>query len=86
MAGKERLEVPSKKSKTQKPRVTKATVDREAVARLAYELYLRRGGVPGYDREDWLMAEQILREERKRPAPQKQASYAARRLEDKFRK
>ncbi len=86
MAGKERLEVPSKKSKTQKPRVPKVKVDREAVARLAYELYLRRGGQPGYDREDWLTAERMLREDKKRPAPQEQASYAARRLEDKFRK
>jgi hypothetical protein len=78
--------MPSKKPKTQKPRVPKAKVDREAVAKLAYELYLRRGGQPGYHEEDWLMAEQILIEEKKRPAPQKQASYAARRLEDKFRK
>jgi Protein of unknown function (DUF2934) len=86
MAGKERLEVPSKKSKTQKPRVPKASVEREVVAKLAYELYLRRGGAPGYDKEDWLMAEQILIEEKKHLAPQKQAPYAARRLEDKFRK
>lgn len=86
MAGKERLEVPSKKSKTQKPRVPKATVEREAVAKLAYELYLRRGGKHGYHVEDWLMAEQILREEKKHPAPQKQASSNTRRLEDKFRK
>jgi hypothetical protein len=77
------------KTKARKPSQkspARVALDREVVARLAYELYLRRGGVPGYDREDWLMAEQILREERKRPAPQKQASYAARRLEDRFRK
>ena len=44
-------------------------VDREAVVKLAYELYLRRGGEPGHEVEDWLMAEQILLEEKKRPGP-----------------
>ena len=33
----------------------------EAVALRAYELYLRRGGAPGRDLEDWLQAERELR-------------------------
>lgn len=34
------------------------------IARRAYELYLKRGGVNGYDMEDWLQAErEILQEE-----------------------
>ncbi len=83
--------MPDKKPKTKarKPSKTspsRVVLEREAVAMLAYELYLRRGGQPGYDREDWLTAERMLREDKKRPAPQEQASYAARRLEDKFRK
>ena len=75
-----------KKPKTQKPRVPKAKVDREVVARLAYELYLRRGGEHGHAEKDWLMAEQILIEEKKRSGPHRRASDATRRLEDKFRK
>jgi hypothetical protein len=79
--------VPGKTPKTQNPRVPKAKVEREAVARLAYELYLRRGGEHGHAEEDWLMAEQILIiEEKKRSEPHRRASDAARRLEDKFRK
>lgn len=30
------------------------------IARLAYDLYLARGGEPGRDVEDWLQAEQAL--------------------------
>ena len=43
---------------------------REAVARVAYELYLRHGGEHGHDVEDWLTAERMLREEGKRSAQQ----------------
>lgn len=32
------------------------------VARVAYELFLQRGGVHGHDQEDWLKAERIVRE------------------------
>ena len=32
----------------------------EAVARRAYEIFLRRGGAPGRDLEDWLQAEREL--------------------------
>jgi len=33
----------------------------EAIARRAYELYLQRGSVSGYELEDWLQAEAELR-------------------------
>ena len=42
-------------------RNTEATVDRATIAARAYELYLRRGGEPGHDVEDWLCAEAELR-------------------------
>ena len=56
-----------------------ADIDPEAVTRLAYELYLRRGGDHGHDKEDWLSAEQILRMRTRRAE-----SGERRRLEDKF--
>ncbi len=59
-------------------------VDQEAVTRLAYKLYVRRGGEHGHELEDWLMAEKILIEQQKRPAPHRRVSDASRRLEDKF--
>jgi hypothetical protein len=33
---------------------------RREIARLAYELYLRHGRLPGHDLEDWLAAESIV--------------------------
>lgn len=33
----------------------------DEIAKLAYELYLKRGGVDGGDVEDWLKAERILK-------------------------
>jgi hypothetical protein len=56
-------------------------VDKDALARLAYELYVRRGGEPGHDVEDWLLAEQMLIEKQKRPAPHRRTSDSSRRLE-----
>jgi hypothetical protein len=73
-----------KKPKAKVPASPPATVDREAVTRLAYELYVRRGGEHGHELEDWLMAEKILIEQQKRPAPHRRASDSSRRLEDKF--
>jgi hypothetical protein len=32
----------------------------EAIAKRAYELYLQRGSIPGYELEDWLQAEAEL--------------------------
>jgi len=58
-----------KKTKAKAAPPSTVKVDREAVIKLAYELYLRRGGEPGHDVEDWLLAEQILLEEKKRSGP-----------------
>jgi Protein of unknown function (DUF2934) len=32
----------------------------EEISRLAYEIYLERGGEPGHDLDDWLQAEREL--------------------------
>jgi hypothetical protein len=40
---------------------TAANIDRELVARRAYELYLARGGSDGQAMDDWLAAERELR-------------------------
>ena len=60
-------------------------MDKDAVVRLAYELYVSRGGEHGHDVEDWLMAEQMLLEQQKRSGPSRRAADASRRVEDKFR-
>jgi hypothetical protein len=73
-----------KKPKAKETPPSSANINREAVTRLAYELYLRRGGEHGHDVEDWLMAEQILVEQKKRSGLTRRASDAARRFEDKF--
>ena len=39
-----------------------APIGSEDVARVAYELFQRRGGVHGHDQADWLEAERIVRE------------------------
>ena len=47
----------------------------DAIAKRAYELYLQRGSVPGYELDDWLQAEAELSsaaataDESERPAP-----------------
>ena len=38
----------------------------EQVAHIAYELFERRGRVDGYDRQDWLEAERLVRQRRSR--------------------
>jgi hypothetical protein len=42
------------------PKHAAAQPSREAIAKRAYELYLQRGSVSGYDLEDWLAAEAEL--------------------------
>lgn len=44
-----------------------AQISAEVVARVAYELFLRRGGVHGYDRQDWYEAERVVRKQRRIP-------------------
>jgi hypothetical protein len=62
-------------------KATKAV--REAVARLAYELYLRRGGEHGHDVEDWITAERMLEEKLKGRGKNAHQKRALRRVEDK---
>jgi hypothetical protein len=45
--------------RSKEPQVTK--IDREAIARRAYERYLQRGRTPGHEQEDWLEAERELK-------------------------
>ena len=82
--------MPPKKSKAKAPSPSPATAgldDKDMVVKLAYELYVRRGGEHGHDVEDWLMAEQMLLEQqKKRSEPSRRAADAARRVEDKFRR
>lgn len=87
--------MPPKKSKAKAPSPSPASagadkglkdVDKDAVVRLAYELYVRRGGEHGHDEEDWLMAEQQLLEQQKRSGPSRRTVDASRRVEDKFRR
>ena len=35
--------------------------DQDAIARRAHELFVERGGVHGYDQDDWLRAEAEIR-------------------------
>ena len=52
-----------------------ATPEADAIAKRAYELYLQRGSVSGYELDDWLEAEAELSsaaataDESERPAP-----------------
>ena len=52
-----------------------ATLESDAIAKRAYELYLQRGSVSGYELDDWLQAEAELSsaaataDESERPAP-----------------
>jgi hypothetical protein len=46
--------------------VSSPQVSQEEVALVAYELFEKRGRLPGYDVEDWLEAERIVRARRGR--------------------
>jgi uncharacterized protein YcfJ len=53
---------------TKQPVETSEHEMHDEVARTAYELFERRGQVHGYDVEDWLDAERLVRIERRPPA------------------
>ncbi len=77
--------MPSKKPKTKQQPSSEVVVDKDAQARLAYELYLRRGGEHGHDVEDWLTAERLLLDESRRPRGRRSPTRPLRRrLEDQF--
>ena len=75
---------PKPKVKAQPPAPAPAKVERDAVTRLAYELYVRRGCENGHDVEDWLMAEAILLERGPRSGTRGAGPKKTRRLEDKY--
>ncbi len=52
-------------------------VTAEAIAARAYALFLERGGVPGYELEDWLQAERELAAPAPRTAGRKKAAATA---------
>jgi hypothetical protein len=54
------------------------------VARVAYELYLRRGGEGGHDVEDWFAAERLLQNLNGRKNGSREL-WVPRRMEDKTR-
>ena len=76
--------MPSKKPKSKQKLPSGVVIDRDELARLAYELYERRGGEHGHDVEDWLEAELILREKISRSNGRRARSHPMRRLEDQF--
>ena len=45
-----------------------AQISQEAIARLAFELFERRGRTHGNDQQDWFEAERILRQRRRNPS------------------
>ena len=46
------------------PARTSRAISSEEIARVAYELFERRGCVHGHDLEDWVEAERIVRQRR----------------------
>ena len=57
------LRTPAKARSARKP---SAGASAEEIARVAYELFERRGRLDGYDRQDWLEAERLVRQRRSR--------------------
>lgn len=45
---------------------TSAPIGGDEVAQVAYQLFEQRGRVHGFDRQDWLRAEQLVRQRRRR--------------------
>ncbi|HJX11150.1 MAG TPA: DUF2934 domain-containing protein [Candidatus Binatia bacterium] len=59
--GDQRLRQAAGKFRFEPPGASPSTVElRREIARLAYELYLKHGRLPGHDVEDWLTAESIV--------------------------
>jgi hypothetical protein len=48
------------RARTTKERTPNGGVDKDAIARRAYEIFQARGGQHGYEIEDWLQAEREL--------------------------
>jgi len=59
--GDQRLRRSAGKIRIEPPATSPSIVElRREIARLAYELYLRHGRLPGHDVEDWLTAEALV--------------------------
>jgi hypothetical protein len=43
-----------------------ASIGSDEVAQVAYQLFEQRGRIHGFDRQDWLRAEQLVRQRRRR--------------------
>jgi hypothetical protein len=59
-AAKRDQKTPERQSDRASERTPAPLPSSEAIAKRAYELYLQRGSVPGYELEDWLAAEAEL--------------------------
>ena len=57
------LRAPAKARSARKPSAGAETAE---IARIAYALFERRGRVDGYDRQDWIEAERLVRQRRSR--------------------
>ncbi len=57
----------SSSSQLRRQRISKNQPTHEEIALRAYHIYLKRGGAPGNELEDWTRAERELREERTKP-------------------
>ncbi len=62
---------------TQKPRTAKIQPTQEEIAVRAYQIYLKRGGTPGNELEDWIQAERQLIGDNGKPHPKAKAKSAA---------
>ena len=52
--------LPKKQAVARSPETAPSAPQPIVIATRAYELFLQRGGVHGYDKEDWLTAEREL--------------------------
>ena len=53
-------------AKARSARQSPAGAETAEIARVAYELFEGRGRADGYDRQDWLEAERVVRQRRSR--------------------
>ena len=49
----------------QKPRAAESPISSDKVAKVAYELFERRGCTHGQDQQDWFEAERFVRQQRR---------------------
>jgi hypothetical protein len=64
-------------SPTTQPRIAKIQPTQEDIAVRAYQIYLKRGGTPGNELEDWIQAERQLIGDNGKPRPKAKVKSAA---------